>query len=148
MPANLLYITTILVILSIIIALWISASYSKNITHNIHSIMDIFQATQNGNAVAGKDFRAHRLHKLDVIGIQDGDFAAPLCPCLVGERRKVVRAVDWYIVVVDDMADDPAAVTYNGVHGSWDSTLKMPSVPWFFAAIRLSGSHKCRSCLL
>lgn len=35
------------------------------------------------NAVSGKDFRAHRLHKLYVIGIQDGDFAASPCPCLV-----------------------------------------------------------------
>ncbi|MCI8951260.1 MAG: histidine kinase [Eubacterium sp.] len=48
MPAKLLDITTILVILSAIIALWLSASYSKNITRNIHSIMDIFHAAQNG----------------------------------------------------------------------------------------------------
>lgn len=35
------------------------------------------------DAVSGKDLGAHRLHELYVIGVQDGDLAAPPCPCLV-----------------------------------------------------------------
>ncbi len=49
MPAKLLFITGILVALSCIVSLFLAAAYSRNISRNIHSIMDIFHAAQNGD---------------------------------------------------------------------------------------------------
>lgn len=48
MPAKLLSITGILVALSCIFSLFLAAAYSRNISRNIHTIMDIFHAAQNG----------------------------------------------------------------------------------------------------
>lgn len=48
-PTKLLYITGILIAISAIIALCLAISYSRTISHNIHGIIDIFHAAQNGS---------------------------------------------------------------------------------------------------
>ena len=49
MPARLLCITGILVAFSCIVSLFLAAAYSRRLSRNVQSIMDIFHAAQNGD---------------------------------------------------------------------------------------------------